>query len=201
MSHAELPPLSVGILVGGQSVRMHRAKALLPWGEGVLLERTVQVARSVSSRVVLLGACDVPDSLAYVEQLPDAPDAGGPLAGIAAAFRSAPDHRWIILPCDLPLLHAGALSLLLDAWRPDRWVVQVKRPDQRYPEPLGALYGPPMGPLFEQALGEARQAPWYAIRRAQRHIIDVDEVMGMAWMGVNTPEQWAKAQRILSLPA
>jgi molybdopterin-guanine dinucleotide biosynthesis protein A len=195
------PPLAVGILIGGKSRRMGRPKTWLPLADGLLLEHTVEVARCVTPNVLLLGRADVPDTLAQLPQLPDAPGIGGPLAGLVAAFRWAPDHRWIILPCDMPCLDEAALRLLLAGERPDCWAVQVKLPDRRYPEPLGALFGPRMGTLFEQAAREGRQAPWYAIRRARRHVIQVDEAQGRAWLGVNTPEEWAKVQRLLGLPA
>jgi hypothetical protein len=58
-----------------------------------------------------------------------------------------------------------------------------------------------MSTLFEQAAREGRQAPWYAIRRARRHVIHLDEAQGRAWLGVNTPEEWAEAQRLLGRPA
>jgi molybdopterin-guanine dinucleotide biosynthesis protein A len=195
------PPLAVGILIGGKSRRMGRPKAWLPLADGMLLEHTVDVARHVTPQVVLLGEAAVPEELTQLPRLPDAPGIGGPLAGIVAAFHWAPGHRWIILPCDLPCLDEAALRLLLAGERPDCWAVQVQLLGSRYPEPLGALFGPRMGPLFEQAAREGRQAPWYAIRRARRHVIELDEVQGRAWLGVNTPEEWAKAQRLLGLPA
>jgi molybdopterin-guanine dinucleotide biosynthesis protein A len=195
------PPLAVGILIGGKSRRMGRPKTWLPLAGGVLLEHTVEVARCVTPDVVLLGGGAVPEGLAQLTHLPDAPGIGGPLAGIVAAFRWAPDHRWIILPCDLPCLDEAALRLLLDGERPDCWAVQVKLPDSPYPEPLGALFDRRMRSLFEQAAREGRQAPWYAIRRARRHVIHLDEARGRAWLGVNTPEEWAEAQRLLGRPA
>ena len=109
---ADLLPLAVGTLIGGKSRRMVRPKAWLPLARGVLIEHTVEVARRVTPNVVLLGGAAVPDRLAQLPQLPDAPGVGGPLAGIVAAFRWAPDHRWIILPCDLPCLDEAALRTL-----------------------------------------------------------------------------------------
>ena len=186
-------PLAVGVLVGGMSRRMGRAKAMLPYRGGVLLDHVVGVAARVAKRVVLLGGAGVPQSQQGRHRLSDVPGVSGPLAGILAAFRWAPDHRWIIMPCDLPRLEEEALHMLLDASRPGRWAIMPRVEGKSRPEPLGALFDPPMGPLFEEAKLQPNQSPWHAIDRARTHTVDVKQPLGGAWVGVNTPEEWEAA--------
>ncbi len=188
-------PVSAGILVGGKSRRMGRDKALLPHKGGVLLEYLVRVAGEVASSVVLLGRGAAPPALGDLPRVPDAPGVAGPLAGILAAFRWAPDQRWLIIPCDMPRMCADALRLLLDEARPGRWAVLPHLEGREFPEPLGALYEPAMGPRFEAAKLAPNQSPWRAFRKEKLHVVEVQGALAEAWTGVNTPEEWQQQTR------
>jgi len=196
-------PARAGVLVGGRSSRMGSPKALLPLERSTLLERVVAAAREVLPEVVLLGrpAFELPERLRGRPLLEDPPGLGGPLGGIISACRWSPETRWLILPCDLPGLRARAIRSLLDEAGPGRWAVLPQLPERDEPEPVGALYDPPMLPIFlaeaeEKAEENTRPSPRGALRRAARerlHIVRLDGPSAEAWRGVNTPEEWRAA--------
>ncbi len=88
-----LPPLAVGLLVGGASRRMGSAKALALLGGRALAERAAAAAAAVSSELYLLGAGPVPASLETAPRLPDRPGVGGPLGAVARGARRASGPR------------------------------------------------------------------------------------------------------------
>lgn len=99
------------ILAGGQSKRLGRDKALLPFGGRTLLEVTMERLRQLTPDVVIacgpgprpgwpeLPARDVLDRVAGV----------GPLAGLEAGLRAAACGTAIVVACDMPFLNPELL--------------------------------------------------------------------------------------------
>ncbi len=102
-----LKPLYAGILVGGKSTRMGRPKALLPAGNITLAEHVHGVVKNHANRAYLLGSGPLPPALAEAERIADAPGFEGPLAGLVAAHRFAPDADWLIFAVDMPNIDDG----------------------------------------------------------------------------------------------
>ncbi|MBX3397062.1 MAG: molybdenum cofactor guanylyltransferase [Phycisphaerae bacterium] len=105
---------TIGILVGGQSSRMGRPKALIEVEGGTLLERTVLVAKQASHRVVLLGdpPFELPVSLRDIEVWPDRFDDVGPIAGLDALLQNMDGRYGVLVSCDMPYLAASLLKWL-----------------------------------------------------------------------------------------
>lgn len=105
---------TIGILVGGQSTRMGRPKALIEVEGGTLLERTVLVAKQASPRVVLLGdpPFELPVSLRDMEVWPDRYDDVGPIAGLDALLQNMEGRYGVLVSCDMPYLAASLLKWL-----------------------------------------------------------------------------------------
>ena len=108
-----LKPLYAGVLVGGKSSRMGRPKALLPAGNVTLAEHVYGVVKRHANRAYLLGSGPLPPALAEVERIADPPGFEGPLAGLVAAHRFAPDADWLIFAVDLPNIDDGYVGRLL----------------------------------------------------------------------------------------
>src|SRR5262245_54832974 len=96
------------VLCGGQSQRMGRPKAWLPFGDETLLARVVRRVREVASPVVVVAAPDqdVPALARDVAIVRD-PIAGlGPLQGIAAGLDALGDRvrAAFVSSTDVPFL-------------------------------------------------------------------------------------------------
>jgi len=189
------PSLWGCLLIGGKSSRMGRPKHLLPLADGSLwLERTAALLRPRVAGVVLVGAGEIPASLAALPHLEDAPSAHGlaqglaqgPLAGIVAAFHFRPQASWLVLACDMPLLSEAALDWLLAAREPGDWAVMPRLAEDARPQPLFAWYGHECGPLFEKrlALGAMRLHDLAAHPRIRSPLVPAS--LAEAWRNVNT---------------
>jgi molybdopterin-guanine dinucleotide biosynthesis protein A len=101
------------VLAGGESSRMGRDKALVPFAGQPLVARALATLREAGLYASIAGARTSLES--YAPVIPDpASDAGsGPLAGICAALDSTTARLCVFLPIDLPLLPASLLICLL----------------------------------------------------------------------------------------
>jgi molybdopterin-guanine dinucleotide biosynthesis protein B len=137
-------PLCGGILIGGSSRRMGSPKALLPFGGGTLAECVFERLRAVSAEIYFLGCGPRPEKLVHLPCLPDAPDYGGPLAGILSAFRHRDRADWLILAVDLPYVTTDYLREIVSRRRPGYRAAIALTPEG-HKEPLCALYSPALG--------------------------------------------------------
>jgi len=190
-------PLVAGLLVGGASRRMGRAKALVELGGRTLGERVAAAVAAVAAEVVLLGAGAVPASLAGLPRLADRAGVGGPLGAALAALAARPDRAWLLVACDQGLATASACRWLAGERAEDRIAILPRRSPAGV-EPLLAIYEPASLPLLEalcagggrslQALamlpGVATPAP--------------PPGLASAWTSIDDPETLAAAERQLA---
>ena len=157
-----------GVLIGGGSTRMGRPKHMARVAGDVLLERVLSAVRPHVASAALLGAGEIPSSCADLASIPDAPDAGGPLAGMLAAMRASPTSCWLFVACDMPLVDETAVGWLVGQRRPGSWVIQP-RGRAGWPEPLFAVHEPMARHHLEALAREGLLAPRHlASRRGHR---------------------------------
>jgi molybdopterin-guanine dinucleotide biosynthesis protein MobB len=176
------------ILIGGQSSRMGSPKQLLVQQGVTMMEKIYHALSAVVERVVVAGQGQVPGSLAELTRLADIPDSDGPLAGIVACLRWAPQVSWFIAACDLPLINAAAVEWLDAERRPGRWAV-LPCLSQATLEPLLAVYEPQSGSLLEQLVREQEHAPRHIARHPAVACLAPPPELASAWTNVNTPQE------------
>jgi molybdopterin-guanine dinucleotide biosynthesis protein A len=158
----------VGVAVaGGESRRMGRDKAFLPWGETDLLGHALARLRMVTDDVRILSGAELRYTDRGVPVEVDAAPDLGPLGGLAAALEAAAGEDVLLLGVDLPLVPPALLTRLTELARGFEAVVPVPA---RGPEPLCALYGP-----------TCREA-------VQRHVVGGDLKMTAFWPDVRVRE-------------
>jgi molybdenum cofactor guanylyltransferase len=139
------------VLVGGQSRRMGRDKALLPWGGGTLAQHIASIAAEAAGTAVLVGDPDRHGGFGY-ECIPDLRPGLGPLSGIEAALASDHAERNLILACDSPAVPLEHLHALLGADSD----CAVTLDDTGRMHPLCAMYRNSCLPVVKSALDEGR---------------------------------------------
>jgi molybdopterin-guanine dinucleotide biosynthesis protein A len=132
------------VLVGGESRRMGRDKALLTYDGGTTqLERTAGLLQTVCTKVFVSQrkeqAFPTPtDTEAIYDSVEDVK---GPLCGILSAMRAHPDAHWLVLACDLPNLQTSTLEKLIREFRAQAPQLTAYRSSyDGLPEPLCAIY-------------------------------------------------------------
>ncbi len=190
-------PLYGLVLAGGRSARMGRDKAALAAEGRTQLERAMTLlAPHVERAFVSLGADQRSDPLrAGFPQIVDRHVNLGPIAGLLAAQAQYPDHAWLVLACDLPLLDATTLAHLLEARAPSREATAYRSSHDGLPEPLCAVYEPSSHARLAAYVAGGRDCPRKFLMGADVALLD--EPNPRALDNANTPEEYAAAMAAL----
>jgi molybdopterin-guanine dinucleotide biosynthesis protein A len=103
------------VLAGGQSSRMGRDKALLPFAGRPLIAHALSILRQAGLPASIAGANPQANgALATFAPIVEDPQPGfGPLAGICAALAAVTARYVVLLPVDLPLLPSSLIVYML----------------------------------------------------------------------------------------
>jgi molybdenum cofactor guanylyltransferase len=99
------------VLSGGQSRRMGRDKASLPFGPESLLQRVLRLVGTVATEVVVAASAGQ-DVTPGVTVSRDAAAGEGPLPGLLKALDLIHSDQVLVLACDTPLLRPAVIPLL-----------------------------------------------------------------------------------------
>jgi len=178
---------------------MGRDKASLVFGDGGFSQagRALRLLRRFCARTYLSlrDGQDIPLGAEGVPVLRDPPGAEGPLAGLLAAFSAEPEAAWLVLACDLPLVHAGLLARLVARHKrePGLPFVACAGSGDGWPEPLCAIYARPAGPILARYAARGEFSPRRIMVEESAALLDVSGD-GAALINVNTPQDLAAAR-------
>src|SRR5579864_1358477 len=149
MDHAYGEAFSAFILAGGKSTRMGTDKAFLEFEGRTLLARVLEVARSVTPEVHIVG--DASKFSAFAPVVEDVFSGCGPLGGIHAALRSSTTDCNLALAVDLPFVSWTFLRYLMNRAHsaPDAIAVVPRAGGW---QPLCAMYRREFADKAEEAL-------------------------------------------------
>lgn len=181
---------AAAVLAGGESRRMGRNKALLPFRGRTLVEYIAGEAQAATGLVTLIG----PAALYQHLGLPVVEDPGrgaGPLSGIVTALAASEAEWTLVVACDMPHLTRHVLRELVDhAVAGSADAVLAESTGGRL-EPLLAVYRASCAPALEAALAEGRYKVREALAGLQVQRFPVDE---QYVRNANTPEEWARIE-------
>ena len=110
------------VLAGGESRRLGRDKALLPWSGKALLLRPFEVLRQAMSEVVVVTVRGRSYGELGVPVIHDRFEGLGPLAGIHAALEWADPRPVFVVACDLPFVSVELVNHVAD-WSTEQEVL------------------------------------------------------------------------------
>jgi molybdopterin-guanine dinucleotide biosynthesis protein A len=173
------------VLVGGQSRRMGRDKALLPWKSGVLVEEIAAKAATVTRHVALVGN---PSRYAHLNYpcIADLRPGMGPLSGIEAALASGRGDLNLILACDMPEMEEVHLVKLVDAARRSSAKCIVTADGSGRMHPLCAVYRRECLPAVRSALDEGRLKLTALVQDLQAEVVTIPGPI----RNLNSPPEW-----------
>src|SRR5271166_6149365 len=184
------------VLVGGQSSRMGRDKALLPCRGTTLAQHIAQVVQEAAGTAALIGDPSRYSHLGYRVYADDMPGRG-PASGIVTALAISEAEWSLIVGCDMPFVNAQPLRLLLQeaAATQQKCVVPV---GPGGPEPLCAVYHRDCLGLLKKAIAESRLRMRDIVRELPTLLVTGIDPESFA--NLNTPEDFEAFSRAWTIP-
>ncbi|MBW3590288.1 MAG: NTP transferase domain-containing protein [Actinobacteria bacterium] len=192
------------LLTGGSSARMGTPKALLEISGETLAKRVSRALGAVADPVVAVGI----DARLGLEQVDD--PQRGPLWALRAGWDRLEEMGCrgpvLLMGCDLPLVNAGLLTLLVE--RLDGYGAAVPVVQGR-PQPVAACYGPGAGEVVKNMRSRSGPGARPESMADMLSRISVNLVPPNAWhvvapgyalLDVNTPGELEQARRLAGSP-
>ncbi len=197
----QLKPTAAVILCGGQSRRMGRPKAALPWGGRTMLEHVADLLRQVPGveHLVLVAAPEqslprIPGPAVVVR---DRRPGVGPLEGLACGLRAAGQlgcPAAYVTSCDVPALRPELVRLVLDRLPEAQAAVPVAGGHKQV---LAAAYRTELAAVVDELLEQGLQRPRDLLERiattwiAEEELRRVDPKLA-SLENLNTPEDYRR---------
>ena len=192
--------LSVVIQAGGQSTRMGENKALKPFLGRPLIERVVERLQSIADELFI--TTNQPDAFAFLHAplVGDLRPGRGALGGLYTAIAAAHQPHVAVVACDMPFASAPLLKAAADILDQEAADVVIAKTDEGF-EPLHAVYRRETClPAIESAMDadQWKVVSWFSrvrVRTLSGEEIRQHDPGGLAFWNLNTPEEFAEAER------
>ncbi|HMQ46210.1 MAG TPA: NTP transferase domain-containing protein [Saprospiraceae bacterium] len=186
---AAIPPLYGLVLAGGKSTRMGQDKGLIDYHGKPQRDHLKDLLAPFCAKTYI--SCR-PDQVGEVaDPLPDTIEGLGPMGAMLSAFRAHPDVAWLVLACDLPLLHKKSIENLVNKRSPSKVASAYKSPTDDFPEPLIAIWEPRAYPILLQFLAQGYSCPRKVLINSNIELLLADHPTALE--NVNDPEEMERA--------
>ncbi|MEI8297016.1 MAG: NTP transferase domain-containing protein [Pseudomonadota bacterium] len=184
-------PLAGLVLAGGRSTRMQRDKATLEFNGETQLARAMRLVGTHCERTFVSVRADqqTEDERARWPQVLDRLGEIGPAAGILAAQEMLPDHAWLVVAVDLPLLDDATLAALVAARDPAAVATAYRSSGDALPEPLCAIWEPASHTPLAAFIEGGRSCPRKFLITHHARLVELASPQALA--NVNTPADYA----------
>jgi len=172
-------PFSIGglVLCGGRSIRMGLAKATLPFGPELMLQRVVRLLSQVVAPIAVVAAPgqELPPLPEGVIVTRDEREGRGPLQGLLAGLAALAPHcdAAYATSCDVPLLVPAFVREMISRLGDHEIAVPV---EGQFHHPLAAVYRTGITATIAQLLAADQLRPVYLFDRARTCRVPVGEL-------------------------
>jgi molybdopterin-guanine dinucleotide biosynthesis protein A len=184
------------ILAGGQSSRMGTEKAFLELDGHLLIDRMINIAKSVSESMRIVGPKQ--KFSAFGQIVTDVYPDRGPLGGIHAALSISPTEYNLMLAIDMPFVETRFLKYLLQEAHQTQALVVVPKVGGGY-QPLCACYRKAFAEVADKALARGDNKVDALFQPGITRVIDEAEFAQLGlpptmFQNLNTREEYEKAK-------
>lgn len=186
------------VLAGGRSMRMGTDKAFVILDGCTLLARALELTRSITNDVHIVG--DAGKFASFAPVVEDIFPGCGPLGGIHAALRASQQKLNLIMAVDLPFISPALLQCLLARARGSASAtVTVPRCGKGW-QPLCAIYRREFVEEAEKALRGCRYKIDALFDPATTQVITEEELQAAGFSlttfrNINTPQELSEAHQ------
>ena len=195
------PSVGAVVLCGGQSSRMGRPKAWLPFAGEFMLPRVVRLLSEAVSPIIVVAAPeqDVPPLPEGVGLVRDEERGRGPLQGLAAglaALRGRADAAYLS-SCDVPFVRPAFVRRLIDLL--ENYAICVPRVGDHH-HPLAAVYRIDVIDAVQRLLSENRLRPFFLFDTVPTRVVEATELADVdptfeSLRNLNAPQEYEAALR------
>jgi molybdopterin-guanine dinucleotide biosynthesis protein A len=165
-------------------------KALLPFGDGLLVDHIAAQVADAAGSVCLVGEPGRYVHLGY-PAIPDLFPGIGPLGGIVTALTASEAEWSLIVACDMPALPSGALATISAAARASSADSVIPCPGSRF-QPVCAAYRHSALAGLNRAVQDGVRALHRAVEYIQVQRLEFED---KNWFqNLNTREEWSEFQ-------
>ena len=192
------------VLCGGESSRMGRPKAWLPFGDEPMLPRVVRVLSEVVSPIVVVAAPgqELPPLPGDVILAHDSEGGRGPLQGLAAGLAAMPSFfdAAFVTSCDVPFLRPAFVRRMIELLGPHAACVPRVG---GFLHPLAAVYRREVAAVAEKLLKADQPRLTLLFDAVPTHVVTADQLAEVdpdlrSLRNVNTSAEYAAALRDLA---
>ena len=187
------------ILCGGHSRRMGQAKALLPFGEEVMLQRVCRILGKIVPQLFVVAAQgqELPELPPKVTIVRDEFESQGPLAGIATglgAARATCDAAFVTA-CDVPLLKPAFVESMFDLLANHDAAVPT---DGDHVHVLSGVYRTSLEGAARELLSNDRRRPLFLVEECNSVLVLEADLKAVdpelhSLRNTNTPDEYQAA--------
>ncbi len=182
------------ILAGGESKRMGRDKAALPFNGETLLQRVSASVQPLFAQT-LVSVRELRADVA-LPQICDTQTDGGPLVGLISALEAATTPWVFVVACDMPFV-APALIAHLASLRVGHQAVIPKA--HEYAQPLAAFYARGCLPVLRQSLAGGNKSIIGVLKSLDVRYVGANELLQFdpqlrSFFDLDTPQDVAIAE-------
>ncbi|MFZ5856497.1 MAG: molybdenum cofactor guanylyltransferase [Chloroflexota bacterium] len=203
---------SLVIQAGGQSTRMGEDKALKPFLGRPLIQYVIERLAPLADEILV--TTNRPEDYAFLGHrlVPDLVPGRGSLGGLYTAVASATSPIVAVVACDMPFASAPLLETATRIMVKEKADVVIAREmsedakGSRGYEPFHAVYRrETCVPAIQSAIeaDKWKVIAWFPsvkIRELTPAEVSAADPSGRAFWNVNTPEEFAEAERLANLP-
>jgi molybdopterin-guanine dinucleotide biosynthesis protein A len=193
------------ILCGGKSSRMGSSKALLPFGDELMVQRVARILTEVVSPLVIVAAegQELPACLGDPLIVRDENRERGPLEGLRAGLKAiAPSaDAAYVTSVDVPLLLPAFVLRMIDELGDHDVSVPVEEEGGKlFHHPLAGVYRTSVLPQIEQLLAEDRLRPVFLFDAVKTRRVPTESLRSVdseldSLRNLNHPEDYQAALR------
>jgi molybdopterin-guanine dinucleotide biosynthesis protein A len=193
--------LTVSIQAGGQSSRMGEDKALKTFLGRPLIQRVVERLAPIADEIIV--TTNRPDDYTFLNLrlTSDLKPGRGALGGFYTAIASATRPIVAVVACDMPFASATLIETMSRLLIEEEVDVVIAKSEDGY-EPLHAVYRrdtclPPIEAAIDA--DQWKVIAWFP--QVKVRVLTPEEIKsadpdGLAFWNVNTPEEFAKAEKL-----
>lgn len=172
---------------------MGNDKALLLNDGETQLARAVRLLEARLARVFVSARADQSDDpeRGKFEQIADAYENMGPVAGVLSAMDFNSNVSWLVLACDLPNIDDLTIKFLLENQSDSQPFTAYRSSHDDLPEPLCALYRPESAAVIQQFVDDGMNCPRKIMIRSDTHLLRQPNPQALD--NVNTPDDLLKS--------